>query len=67
MPNFPLSMFDDDEENTLPLSGNTTFGLPNMNLGQPKYQCHSCEQPDCSEETICTNAYQVYKQLSLQE
>lgn len=61
MPNFPLSIFEDEEENTLPVSGNGSFGLmpTNINLGEPKYQCHSCEQPDCSEETICSNAYQV--------
>ena len=54
MPSFP--MFDDDE-NSLPVSGNDTFNLPNLNKHR-RYQCHSCEQP-CSEETICNNAYQV--------
>jgi len=54
-----MGMFEDDDENGLPISGNGTFGLPNLNKHLPKYQCHSCEQPDCSEETICINAYQV--------
>lgn len=60
MPNFPLGMFDDDEEITLPVSNNTLGSLSaNMNLGLPKYQCISCEPPDCVDETICSNAFQV--------
>ena len=63
MPNLaPGSFEDDDEEDTLPLSGNNTFGLLPLNInlaGQPRYQCYSCEQPDCSEETICYDAFQV--------
>lgn len=62
MPHFPLDMFGDDEENSLDVSGNGTLGLLSPNLNHhAKYQCHSCEQPDCSEETICNNAYQCWK------
>ncbi|KAI9557308.1 putative TGF-beta receptor type I saxophone protein [Daphnia sinensis] len=64
MPHFPLDMFGDDEENSLDVTGNSTLGLlsPNLNLNNhAKYQCHSCEQPDCLEETICNNAYQCWK------
>lgn len=62
MPHFPLDMFGDDEENSLDVFGNGTLGLLSPNLNHhAKYQCHSCEQPDCSEETICNNAYQCWK------
>lgn len=62
MPSFPLNVID-DEEDTLPAFGNLTFSgiLPTgLNLGQPVYECVSCEQPDCSEQTTCKNAFQVF-------
>jgi len=64
LPHFSLNGLEEDEEDTLPLSGNdlSFFGhSPKVDNGQPQYQCHSCEQPDCSEESICNNAYQCWK------
>ena len=68
MPSFTFNSVEEDEEDTLPVSsGNNSFlGFPtNLNIGTPRYQCHSCEQPDCSEETICHNAYQVFMQITV--
>lgn len=61
MPSFSANSLEEDEEDTLPLTGNASFGLfgLNINLVGPRYQCHSCEQPDCSEPSICHDAFQV--------
>jgi len=64
MPSFSFNSIEEDEEDTLPVSsGNDSFlsSFSNLNLGLPRYKCHSCEQPDCSEETVCHNAYQCWK------
>ena len=61
MPSLSANSLEEDEEDTLPLAGNASFGLfgLNINLLRPRYQCHSCEQPDCSEPSICHDAFQV--------
>jgi len=58
---FSPNSVEEDEEDTLPLSGNASFSLfdLNINLAGARYQCHSCEQPDCSEPSICHDAFQV--------
>jgi len=65
LPNFSVNSLEEDEEDTLPLSGNASFGLFGMNINSflegPRYRCHSCEQPDCSEPSICHDAYQCWK------
>lgn len=58
IPSFPSSQEDYDTDI---VRSNDLFSFGSSNDGKPLYQCYSCEQPDCDEETICDSAHQVSK------